>query len=256
MQAVAFALFGSVMGSFLTVVVYRVPRKMSVIRPRSKCPACGVQIRSIDNIPVVSWLIRRGRCHACGEKISARYPLTELATAALFVSAAVKYHDDVYLAVTMALFYTMLLAVSLIDAENKIIPNRIVYPSAIVFPALMVAGSVLGKDLSIAHAALGALAYGGVLLLVWLVYPKGMGMGDVKLAVVIGAVLGALGFGLVPVAAMLAFFLGALGGVLAMLLGNKGRKSAIPFGPFMAAGAVLATFFGAAIADWYLGLFG
>jgi len=256
MLAFAFALVGLAVGSFLTVVVYRVPRKMSILKPRSRCPACDVQIRNVDNIPVVSWIVRRGRCRGCGAKISARYPITELATAALFVSAAVEYQDDLYIAAMMALFYATLLAVSLIDLEHKIIPNRIVYPSAIFFPVLIVIGALLGKDLSAAHAAIGALAYGGVLFLVWLVYPKGMGMGDVKLAIVIGAVLGSLGFELVPVAAMLAFFLGALGGILAMAVGAKGRKSAIPFGPFMASGAVLSVFFGAQIADRYLGLFG
>ena len=255
MQVVAFALFGLVVGSFLTVVVYRVPRTMSIVKPRSRCPACDVQIRSVDNIPVVSWIVRGGRCRGCGAKISARYPITELATAALFVSAAVKYQDDLYLAVTMSLFFAMLLAVSLIDLEHKIIPNRIVYPSAIAFPLLILAGALMGKDLNAARALFGALGYGGGLLLVWFVYPKGMGMGDVKLAFVIGAVLGALGIGLVPVAAMLGFFLGALGGILAIAVGAKGRKSTVPFGPSMAAGAVLATFFGAGIADWYLGLF-
>jgi len=254
-QAAVFAAFGLVVGSFLTVVVYRIPRKMSLVRPRSACPGCGMQIRSVDNIPVVSWLARRGRCRACDERISPRYPATEAATAALFVSAAIGYQDDLYLAVTMALFFAMLLAVSLVDLEHKIIPNRIVYPAAIVFPALMLLGALMGKDLSPAHEALGAVAYGGGLFLVWLVYPKGMGMGDVKLAVVIGAVLGALGLELVPVAAMLTFFLGALGGVLAVAVGTKGRKSTIPFGPFMAAGAVLAALLGAEIADWYLGLF-
>ena len=254
-QVAVFALFGLVVGSFLTVVVYRVPRKESLVKPRSRCPGCGARIRGVDNIPVVSWVLMRGRCRSCGEPISIRYPLTELAAAACFAAAAIKYQDDLFLAVVMALFYCMLLAVSLIDAEHKIIPNRIVYPAAIVFPALMLFGALMGRDLSPAHEALGAVAYGGGLFLVWLVYPKGMGMGDVKLAVVIGAVLGALGLELVPVAAMLTFFLGALGGVLAMALGAKGRMSAIPIGPFMAAGAVLAALLGAEIADWYLGLF-
>lgn len=255
MQTVAFALFGLVFGSFLTVIVHRVPRKLSVVKPRSRCPSCDAQIRSADNIPVVSWIVRRGRCRECGTKISVRYPITELATAALFVSAAVTYRDDLYLAATMSLFFAMLLAVSVIDLEHKIIPNRIVYPSAVVFPSLMLLGALTGSDLNAVHALIGALGYGGGLLVVWFLYPKGMGMGDVKLAFVIGAVLGALGIGLVPVAAMLGFFLGALGGLLAIAIGTKGRKSAIPFGPFMAAGAVLSTFFGAGIADWYLSLF-
>ena len=173
----------------------------------------------------------------------------------MFAAAAVKFQDDLYLAVTMSLFFAMLMAVALIDLEHKIIPNRIVYPSAIVFPALMVLGALTGKDLNAVHGLLGALGYGGGLFLVWFLYPKGMGMGDVKLAFVLGAVLGSLGTGLVPVAAMLGFFAGAVGGVLAMAVGAKGRKSAVPFGPFMATGAVLATFFGSGIADWYLGLF-
>ena len=253
-QALAFALFGLTVGSFLTVVVYRVPRGESVVAPRSRCPSCGTTIRAVDNVPVVSWVLLRGRCHACKTRIPARYPLTELANGVLWFAASAKYGDEIYTGVVVAVFFSLLLAVSLIDLEHKIIPNRVVYPATPLLAALVVVGAALGKDFDVLGAVIGALAYGGVLLAVALVYPKGMGMGDVKLVALIGLVLGALGLDLVVVAAALAFLLGGIGGILALTVGGKGRKSALPFGPFLASGAVLAALFGAGIADWYLGL--
>jgi len=254
-QAVAFALFGLVVGSFLTVVVYRVPRGESVIAPRSRCPSCGAPIRARDNIPVVSWVLLRGKCRACKARIAGRYPLTELANGALWVAASVKYGDDIYTAVVVAVFFSLLLAVSLIDLEHKIIPNHIVYPAVPFFAALLLGGFGLGRGYSLVGAAIGFLAYGGGLVLVSLLYPRGMGMGDGKLAALVGLVLGALGGRLVAVAAALAFFLGGLGGVAALSFGKAGRKQAIPFGPFIAAGAVLSALFGVQIADWYLSFF-
>lgn len=254
-QGIAF-LFGLVIGSFLTVVVYRVPRKESLVRPRSRCPVCGTQIKAMDNIPVVSWVIRGGKCRACGARISVRYPLTELTNGLLWAAAALKFDEQLLVALTVAVFFSVLLAVSLIDLEHKIIPNRILYPAAPLLAAMVVVGAVAGEGLSLAHAAVGLLAYGGGLLLVALIYPKGMGMGDVKLVALIGLVLGALGLRLVVVSAVLGFFLGGVGGVLAMALGGKGRKSQMPFGPFLAGGALLSVFLGARIAEWYLGLLG
>ena len=249
-------LTGLVIGSFLTVVVSRVPEGESIVRPRSRCPGCGKQIRAFDNIPVLSWILLRGKCRDCGEPISARYPLTELGNALLWTAAFLKFQDSLYIALVAACFFSVLLAVSLIDVERKIIPNRIVYPAVPALTVALVAGKILGNDIDLATAAIGFGAYGGLLLLVALVYPKGMGMGDVKLAALIGLVLGAFGLDLVVVAAALGVLLGGLGGILAMTVGSKGRKSAIPFGPFMASGAVLSVFFGAQIADRYLGLFG
>ena len=254
---VAYAVFGLVLGSFLTVVVYRVPRKESIVRPRSRCPGCGTQIRTADNIPVISWALRRGRCRSCGESISMRYPLTELATAALWVAAAAEFGILTWTSLVFALFFTFLLAVSLIDVEHRIIPNKLTYPAVPVFAVLVAVGVLMGEDLDLVGALIGLLTYAGGLLVVAFVYPKGMGMGDVKLAAVIGLVLGALGpLRYVLPAAMFAFLLGAVGGMLAIAVGKKGRKSAIPFGPFMAAGAVLAVFLGPPIMDWYLQILG
>ena len=251
--AVAAGLAGLVLGSFVTVVVYRVPRDESLVRPRSRCPGCGEQIRAVDNIPVLSWAVRRGRCHSCGEPISLRYPLTELASGALWVIAFVQYGDDLYVALMMALFFTLLLAVSLIDLEHKLIPNRITYPGVAFFAVMVAFGAILSLGPTVLGAVLGFVAYGGVLLAVALIYPKGMGMGDVKLVALIGLVLGSLGLQLVAVAAIAGFFLGGIGGIVAMLSG-AGRRGVMPFGPSLALGAVFSALFGAQVADWYLAL--
>lgn len=247
---------GLVVGSFLTVVVHRVPRHESIVRPRSRCPGCGAQVAARDNVPVVSWLLLRGRCRGCGTKISVRYPLTEGANAGLWVVSFARFGDDLFLALVFALFFSFLLAASLIDIEHRIIPNALTYPGVPVFLALVGVADLLGEA-SLPGALLGGATYAGGLLLMALVYPKGMGMGDVKLAAVIGVVLGSLGpLHYVLPAALFAFFLGAVGGIAAMVLGSKGRKSAIPFGPFMAAGALAAVFVGPAVMDWYLAILG
>lgn len=251
--AAVFLLFGLVVGSFLTVVVARMPQGESIVRPRSRCPGCGSGIRPRDNIPVLSWLLRKGKCRDCNERISIRYPLTEVANAALWVAAFLQFRDELYVALVVSCFFSVLLAISLIDVERKVIPNRIIYPAVPVFAVALVVGELLGDDVDLWRALVGFAAYGGALLVINLVYPRGMGMGDVKLAAFIGLVLGSFGLGLVAVATALGVLLGGLGGVLAMAFGSKGRKSAIPFGPFMASGAVLSVFFGAEIADWYLG---
>jgi leader peptidase (prepilin peptidase)/N-methyltransferase len=245
-------LVGLVFGSFLTVVVYRVPRKESLVSPGSRCPACGASICARDNIPVVSWLLLRGRCRSCGAAISKRYPLTELATGLLWVVAAVAF-DPWYVALMMALFFTMLLAVSLIDLEHLLIPNRIVYPSFVLFAGLVLVGVLLG-DLSWTGALIGCLAYASVLFLIAFLYPKGMGMGDVKLALVIGLVVGSLSGGLVAVAAFAAVVFGALGGLAAAAAKRRGAGGVIPFGPAMAAGAFVASLWGQKVVDWYLNL--
>jgi leader peptidase (prepilin peptidase) / N-methyltransferase len=242
--------FGLVIGSFLTVVVHRVPVGESIVAPRSRCPSCGVQIRASDNVPVVSWLLLRGRCRSCGVQIPFRYPLIELVTAALFAAAAARY-DDIWMLVAVAVFLALLFGLSLIDLEHKILPNRIVYPSLLAFPALLVVARLAGSPVDLVHAAIGFVAYGGVMLLVAVVSPKGMGMGDVKLSALIGLVVGAIDLPSVAVAAGLAILLGGIAAVVALLMG-KGRKTAVPFGPFLAAGAALAVFWGPTIADAYV----
>ncbi len=251
-RALIFVLLGLPFGSFLTVAIHRVPAGESLVRPRSRCPSCGMQIRARDNIPVLSWVLLRGRCRSCGERISPVYPLTELATAGLFVASALAF-DDLWLAAMMALFLGLLVALSVIDIRHKVIPNRLVYPSFLLFAVYLVVAALAGADVDLPRAVLGFLAYGGALLVVAFISPKGMGMGDVKLAGLIGLVLGSLGLGYVAVAAGAGILLGGVGAIVALALG-AGRKKALPFGPYMAAGAVLGAFAGAQIADWYLGL--
>lgn len=247
---VAFGLVGLVVGSFLSVVVHRVPRRESIVRPRSRCPACGTQIRAVHNLPVVSYLLLRGRCRSCGTRIPALYPFLELATAALFVGAAAAFARP-YVAAVMAVFLAVLLALSLIDLRHRILPNRIVYPAMPAFAALIVVGAVAGEGFDLRGALVGFLGYGGGLLLVAIVSPRGMGMGDVKLAALIGLVVGSLGAGRVIVAAGVGILLGGVGAAGALLAG-RGRKQAIPFGPFLASGAAAAVLFGERLARLYL----
>jgi leader peptidase (prepilin peptidase)/N-methyltransferase len=245
--------FGLVFGSFLTVVVHRIPAGESVLRPRSRCPACGTPLRNVDNIPLLSWVLLGGRCHACRARISPIYPLTELATGALFAAVALRY-PDWWVAALLAPFLGILLVLSVIDVRTKTLPNKIVYPSLLVVAVYLVVARLAGGGVDLADAALGFVAYGGGLLVIALISPGGMGMGDVKLAALIGLTLGALGLRSVAVAAGLGILLGGVGAIVALLLGRD-RKHALPFGPFLAAGAAVAALVGSQIADLYLGLF-
>ncbi len=245
--------FGLAIGSFMTVVVARVPEGQSVLRPRSRCPRCGTELRNRDNVPVVSWLLLGGRCRTCGERISVMYPVLELSTALLVVGAAATY-DRPWIAVMVALFLALMPAITWIDIERRIIPNRITYPAFLGFAAYVVIAWLFDGGTDPVRGLVGALLYGGGLFLVALV-SRGMGMGDVKLALVIGVVLGAIGLRYVGVAAAGAVLFGGIGGIVALAMGRN-RKAMIPFGPYMAAGAVVAAFWGERIADWYLGSFG
>lgn len=244
------AVLGLAVGSFLTVVVDRVPKKESIVRPRSRCPGCGAAVRARDNVPVVSWLLLRGRCRACGERISVRYPLIEAGTAVAFVAVALTY-DDAYVAILLGAFAAVLIAVSAIDLELKIIPNRITYPAFPAFALAIVLGWMLDRPLDPARAGVGLLAYGGFYFVIAMIAPRGLGMGDVKLAGLIGLVLGSLGLRYVGVAAGAAILAGGLGAIVALALG-RGRKAAIPFGPYLAAGALVSIVWGSSIAAWYL----
>jgi leader peptidase (prepilin peptidase)/N-methyltransferase len=252
MRNVAFAVAGLLIGSFLTVVVHRVPERRSVVGGRSMCPGCGKVIAARDNIPVVSWILLHGRCRNCGARISPMYPLTELLTAGLFVGASLSF-DDVWVAVTMALFLAVQVAVSIIDLQRRIIPNRIVYPSVVVFGVAMLVLDLTDRGPNVIHGLIGLAAYGGALLVVALIAPRGMGLGDVKLAGLIGLVLGSIALSRVAVAAGAGILLGGLAGVVALIMGRS-RKTALPFGPFLAAGAAIAVFFGPQIANAYLNL--
>jgi leader peptidase (prepilin peptidase)/N-methyltransferase len=245
--------FGLAIGSFMTVVVARVPEGQSVLRPRSRCPRCGTEVRNRDNVPVVSWLLLGGRCRTCGERISVMYPLLELSTAVLVAGAAAVY-DRPWVLVMVALFLALMPAITWIDIERRIIPNRITYPAFLAFSGYVVIAWLFDGGTDPVRGLVGALLYGGGLFLVALV-SRGMGMGDVKLALVIGVVLGAIGLRYVGVAAAGAVLFGGVGGVVALAMGRN-RKAMIPFGPYMAAGAVVAALWGERIADWYLGSFG
>jgi leader peptidase (prepilin peptidase)/N-methyltransferase len=248
-RGVAFAGAGLVFGSFLTVVIHRVPRKESIVAPRSACRECGATIRARDNVPVISWVLLGGRCRDCRTRVSAEYPIVEALTAALFVAAAVAF-ADLWIAVMIAPFLGVMVACALIDLHHRIIPNVIVLPSLVLFGGAVASLAVAGKPLGLSTGALGLLAYGGGLMAVALVSPSGMGMGDVKLAAFIGLVLGSLGWVYIGVAAMVAVLAGGVGAVVTLARGGT-RKDAIPFGPYLAGGAVLAALVGPSLATWY-----
>jgi leader peptidase (prepilin peptidase)/N-methyltransferase len=251
--AVACAVFGLCIGSFLNVVIHRVPKRESVVRPRSHCPACGAQIAERDNVPVVSWLLLHGRCRSCHERIPLRYPLVELGTAALFAAAAVRFGATWQLP-AFCIFFASLLAVSVIDLDLFIIPNRVVYPTLfITAPLLAVAAAAEGTWGQLRNAAIGGAVGFGVLLVIHVAMPRGMGFGDVRLAGVIGMMLGWLGLRYLFLGLFLAFMLAAVIGLVLIATRLRTRKDAVPFGPFLAGGAVLAALWGHAILHAYQG---
>jgi leader peptidase (prepilin peptidase) / N-methyltransferase len=247
-----FALAGLLFGSFLTVVTYRVPRGQSVVAPRSACPNCGTAILARDNVPVLSYLLLRGRCRQCHSHISAEYPAIEALTAALFVAAALVFRR-VETAVIVAPFLGIMVATAVIDAHHRIIPNRIVYTALPLFAALILIVDVAGGRPDILGALLGFLAFGGGLFAVALISPRGMGMGDVKLAALMGLVLGALGWRYVGVAILVAILAGGIGAIVALVAGRS-RKDTIPFGPYLAGGGIVSALLAPQIAAWYTGL--
>ena len=241
-------LFGALIGSFLNVVVYRVPRGESVVRPASRCPSCGTPIRPWDNIPVLSWLVLRGRCRYCGAPISARYPLVELATALLCAAVVLAKGPDEDALLGLALVI-LLVPVTLIDLDHRIIPNVLMLIGTVVAIALVLVTDSGG----IVEHLLACVAAGGFFFVAAVAYPAGMGMGDVKLAGVLGLFLGRE----VGVAVFAALIGGSIVGalIIARKGAKEGRKTAVPFGPFLALGGVLALFAGDPIVDWYLDRF-
>jgi leader peptidase (prepilin peptidase) / N-methyltransferase len=244
-MAVALAAFfpGLALGSFLNVVAARVPLRRSLVKPPSACMSCGGEIAWYDNVPVLSWLLLRGRCRVCKSRIPAVYPAVELASAALVAGCVWKFGLTVHAAVSV-FFCLVLVAVSAIDLEHRIIPNRIVLPATVVVLAAQTA-TTLSPEWAISAAAGSAF-----LLAAALAYPAGMGMGDVKLALLMGAALGRT----VSVALMVGMLAALVpGAVLLARHGTKARKMGVPFGPFLALGSVVALFAGAAIVHAYLG---
>lgn len=284
MEATFAGLFGALVGSFLNVVAFRLPRRESVVTPRSRCPSCGVPVRPYDNIPIISWLLLRGHCRSCAAPISLRYPLVEAATALLCAGAVLAHESAATIALSVALVLVLVPA-ALIDLEYRIIPNKLTAAGALLALALGTALDPAGEP---GRLVAGAAA-GGFLLAAALAYPGGMGMGDVKLAGVMGLFLGAS----VAPALLIAMLAGVLGGVVAATRGRSddgggpagggrggtrasaggarskaekrgaGRntsaarlgKTAVPFGPFLALGGIVAAFVGQPLVHWYLTTF-
>lgn len=237
---------GLVAGSFATAVAHRVPRGESLLT-RSACPACGAQIAAYDNVPVVSWLLLRGRARCCGAPISPRYPLTELGLGILFVVTAVVHrHDSAAEVAIDFVFLTMLAAVTLTDLERRIIPNKILLVGAVICVAIAAPTDPGGLH----ERAIAAAAGGGVLFLVALAYPQGMGLGDVKLTATMGLFLGRA---LAPAVLFALLVASVVGLALIARHGPAARKMAIPFGPFLALGGVVGMLVGTQVLNAYLG---
>jgi leader peptidase (prepilin peptidase)/N-methyltransferase len=249
MEAVTFAgVLGAIVGSFLNVVAYRLPRHESLITPASHCPKCGTPVKPYDNIPILSFLLLRGHCRSCGAPISVRYPLVEALTAALCVGAVLAHHSAAGIALSVVLILLVVPA-ALIDLEYRIIPNRITVLGAVLALVIGLALDPAGEP----ERLISGAAAGGFLLLAAVAYPGGMGMGDVKLAAVMGLFLGRA----VAPAMLIALLAGVLVGatVIALKGAREGRKTAVPFGPFLALGALVAVFAGQAIVDLYVNHF-
>jgi leader peptidase (prepilin peptidase)/N-methyltransferase len=243
------AIGGLLIGSFLNVVAWRLPRGESIVKPGSHCPACGHPVRPKDNIPIVSWLRLHGRCRDCGEPISPRYAIVEAVTGLLFALVVAVFYDDtaqLVLGLTMICF---LVPLTLIDLDTRLLPNKLTLPAAI---AAIVLGTLLDPSGEVERLAAGAAA-GAFFLLAALAYPRGMGMGDVKLAAVLGLFLGRE----VAAALLIGLVAGVVVGVAIMKRKGvaEGRKTAVPFGPFLAFGGVVALLFGEGMVDAYLQTF-
>jgi leader peptidase (prepilin peptidase)/N-methyltransferase len=245
------AILGLIVGSYLNVVIYRLPLGLSTVYPRSRCPGCGSLIRARDNVPVLSFLLLRGRCRNCGTAISWRYPLVEAATGGLFVACLLCFGLAPQAVVAMV-FACLMLVLALIDYDHMLLPDRITLSGIVVGLATQIVAPLAG----LGPAVLGALLGAGILLAVWGLWwvvrrEEGMGLGDVKMLALVGAFLGWQGV-------LVALFFGALSGsVIGLALmrrGSVGLRSKLPFGVFLAVGGVVALFFGDALVAWYAGL--
>lgn len=257
-MTILIGVFGSLVGSFLNVVIYRIPLKRSIVSPPSACTGCGMRIKGYDNIPVLSWLLLRGKCRSCKAPISIRYPIVELSTGTFFGIVAWKFHGSA-LSLLVAFLYlaAVSIALALIDLDTHTLPNKIVLPSYLVGVLLLGATGLLkGNHTAIYRGLFGmtalALFYFGMAL----IYPGGMGMGDVKFAGVLGLFLGYLGWDVLLVGAFSAFVLGGFFALALIVLRRANRTSGIPFGPWMLTGAWVGVFFSTTIVQQYLSLFG
>ncbi|MDX2024736.1 prepilin peptidase [Microcella sp.] len=262
--------FGAAIGSFLNVVIHRVPLGVSIVRPPSACAACSAPVRPYDNIPIISWLVLRGRCRDCASPFSIRYPLIELATALAFAAIAAlqlpallattsSMDAFAVVLVTIAVLYFAAISIALaaIDFDTHRLPDAIVLPSYPVLALLLTAAAVVTGDVeSAARAAAGAGILFAIYFALALISPRGMGMGDVKLAGVIGMMLGWFGWPALAVGALAAFILGGVVGIGLIVARRASRNTGIPFGPWMLGGAWVGILLGEPITRGYLALFG
>jgi len=245
------ALFGLLIGSFLNVVIWRVPRKESIVSPPSHCPGCDTPIANRDNIPVVSWLLLKGKCRNCQTKISARYPLVELLTAGLWAAVGARFADDWVLPAYL-IFTAGLIALAIIDLDTFLLPNRVLYPTGFISVPLLIVGAILddnAKDID--RALIGGAGAFLFFFVIHVISPRGMGFGDVRLSFLLGTFLGYLGTAYVVGGLFAGFLLGAVIGVALMLFKGRERNQAIPFGPFLVAGTLLFVLVGEPFVDWY-----
>lgn len=268
--AIVAALLGAMIGSFLNVVIHRVPAGRSIVRPASACPACGARVRPRDNVPIVSWLLLKGRCRDCDAQVSRRYPIIELVTAAAFAGVTLVMAGAVLdarsvpyaLAAVTALvahlyFASISIALAAIDLDTHRLPDAIVLPSYAVGGALLSIAAIAADDLEgLATAAAGAGILFSLYLTLAMITPRGMGMGDVKLSGLIGLYLGWAGWSAIAVGTLAAFLLGGVLGIILLATRRASRNTGIPFGPWMLGGAWMGIMLGEPIAQGYLAIFG
>jgi leader peptidase (prepilin peptidase) / N-methyltransferase len=251
---VAMALLGLVVGSFLNVVIYRVPQGESLLRPASRCPACGTPIKPWHNIPVLSWLVLRGRCSACGHRIAVWYPLVEVATCLLFVAVTLRLSNlDLLSALPAYLYFAAIgVALTVIDLQVRRLPNAIVLPSYPAVAVLLAVSAVVeGNWWALVRALIGGAILFAFFFALAYFYPAGMGFGDVKLAGIVGGVLAYLSWSALVIGAFAGFLIGAVAGLTLMAIKRAGRKTAIPFGPWMIVGAFVGIFTAEQLARFY-----
>lgn len=244
------AVIGLAIGSFLNVVIWRVPRDQSIIRPASACSSCQQSLQARDNIPVISWLLLRGKCRYCAAPISPRYPLIEGGTAAAFV-ATTWWLGVTWLLLPLLYLAAIAIALATIDLTHHRLPDAIVLPSILIMAgSLTLIAWESGQWASLGRAGLGGVIFFAAYLLMALIYPAGMGLGDVKLAPVLGLILGWWGWGAILIGFFAAFLVGGAISAILMVRGSHGRKSGIPFGPFMFIGTYIGLLWGN---DWWHG---
>lgn len=244
------AVVGIVVGSFLNVIIYRVPRGESIVRPASHCPKCGATVAPRDNIPIVSWLLLRGRCRRCGEAISSRYVVVEVLTGALFAGVAARIGSVAVLPADLVAV-AALVALSAIDVELLRLPSRIVYPSLVIAGSLLIVAATFDSAWGqLVSAIVCAVVWFALFFVLNLVAPRALGFGDVRLAPLLGAVLGWFGWRYVVAGFFTANLVGAVVGVALLVAGKVGRRQPIPYGVFLATGTIGTLLFGPLIVPW------